>query len=140
MKKLWNNKDHKFIDLSTKTVAIYEINSYLKDNPTHYAFDGINRFVCNILGKICEVKRSGDIQDHFKISEHELNLTNKWFILEPCSFMEAIKAWDCGATVLRKPNDLRTPATYINDGKINRDDLLFDVVEILTGQWFIYKK
>lgn len=135
--KIWLNNKQKYEDLEVKEVIEVEINDYLIDNPTHWVFDGGNRFVCNILGRICQVVRSEEIVG-FKINDIDKAFTNKWCVIEPINFMRAIKAWDCGSIILRRTDDLRVPTTYINDGRVDRDNISFDGVEILTGQWFKY--
>lgn len=139
MKKVWNNKTLRYIDLNTKTIGVHEIKDYLTDNPTHYVFDGINKFVLNVFGQLSEVKCSNHLQK-FEVMDHELNLTNRWFILKPCSFIKAIKAWDSGFAILRKGDNLISPTTYVNNSKIDLDEIFFNGSEILIGQWFIYEK
>lgn len=135
--KVWLNNKHKYTNLEVKKIVEVEINDYLIDNPTHWVFDGKDRFVCNIVGSICEVKRTKEII-RFTINDKDKAFTNKWCAIEPMNFMRAVKAWDCGATILRKTDDLNPPVTYINDGEVDRDDIVFDGVDILTGQWFKY--
>lgn len=130
----------KLILSDVKTITEIDVNGYLtKKEPSHWLFDGSSRFICNIFGSICEVKKSDKIKRYATL-DIDKAFTNKFYVLKPVNFLDAIKAWDCGGTILRKSDDLVSPTIYVNDGKIDRDDISFDGVQILTGQWFVFVK
>lgn len=123
--------------VNIRTVRAKEIESYLKDNPTHYVFDGYNVFLTNICNHVCQVETSRTIDPKgFKLTPE--NAEQEWAVLEPVSFIHAIRAWDCGAHILKRSDDLLPCITYIQDGKLGRDDLNFDVLDVLVYSWFKY--
>lgn len=128
----------KNIPIDTKTINEMEALIYLKNiEPSHWLYDGGNRFICNILGTVCEVKNSREIIK-YNITDPYKAFTNKFYVINPINVLNAINAWDCGSAILRKTDDLCEPTIYINDGKLQRDDLSFTVDELLVGQWFAF--
>ena len=135
--RIWKNNKQEYIELELISTVI-ECNAldYLKDNPTLWLFDGEKRFACNILGNITEIKNSRDVRNF--IVDKEVCLTKEWAILKPVNFTEAVRAWDCGSTILCKSNDLIQPRIYTND-RGHRDDITFDGIDVLVYQWFVFK-
>lgn len=126
---------HKYIELDVKKIKETDIKDYLRENPTHYLFNGGTQFVCNIYGKAFFINSSNEIS-HFVYKDKEKALTNEWYPVEPIKFIDAVKAWDCGVPVLSKSNDLYPCFILVNDDSLNRDEILFDGIDILVKQWF----
>lgn len=120
-----------------KIIRARDIQGYLTDNPTHYVYNGDNTFLTNIGNHVCKITSSSDVDPKgFRLTPE--NVMDEWAVLEPVSFMRAIRAWDSGAHILQRSDDLLPCMTYVQDGKLNRDDLHFDVIEILVHSWFKY--
>lgn len=128
------------IPTDSKTITEIEAYNYLKNiEPSHWLYDGHNKFICNILGTLYEVKTSRELID-YNITDPYKAFTNKLYVINPVNALNAINAWDHGSTILRKTDDLCEPIIYINDGKIERNDLTFTVDQIVVGQWFTFIK
>lgn len=120
-----------------KTITAKEIDSFLKDNPKYYVYNGDNTFLTCINNRICHVLTSREIDSKIQYLD-KYNLEAEWAVLEPVSFIHALRAWDCGAHILKRSDDLLPCTTYVQDGKLERDDIHFDAVDILVHSWFKY--
>lgn len=118
-----------------RIITTKEIEDYLKEHPTHYAYDGDDTFLALISNKVVEVVTSDNISRHKLV---KANVDKEWVIVEPVSFIHAVKAWDCGSHILKRSDDLCPCTTYVQDSKLDRDDISFDAIDILVYAWFKY--